>query len=247
MTIVMAIVENRFKCVAGKALKFQIGPREESAALRGLPCYREENVELRVDVIPDLIDFDAVRVGMSQITRDMTRLFWQTIGCKLMIQAAAGDSALVRGHTDDRAVLAILIHRFRRVDDIVQLFATHASGEEKFQPLAMPILREARRLAAGANHPLDRPDLVVEDRMPRMRAASDIVSSFGTIFRPLLDRIEAGQLHGDERHLFERYTRAAFSDFAVIVRGHDLPVARVTLFTDRVEAAHELGGVFRIA
>ena len=41
--------------------------------------------------------------------------------------------------------------------------------------------------------------------------------------------------------------RAALGDFSVVVRGRDLPVTRVALFTDRIEAAHELGGVFRIA
>src|SRR5262245_12663950 len=63
ITIVTAIVEDRLKRVAGKALKLDIGPREESSPICRPSCYREENVELRVDVVPDHIDFDAARVG----------------------------------------------------------------------------------------------------------------------------------------------------------------------------------------
>jgi hypothetical protein len=39
-------------------LKFEIRAREKSAALRGPPCYREENVEMRGDLFPDLLDFN---------------------------------------------------------------------------------------------------------------------------------------------------------------------------------------------
>jgi hypothetical protein len=40
MTILPAIVEYGFKRIAGKALNFEIGPGEESAALRRPPFYR---------------------------------------------------------------------------------------------------------------------------------------------------------------------------------------------------------------
>jgi len=53
-------------------------------------------------------------------------------------------------------------------------------------------------------------------------------------------------MHGDERHLLEHRSRAALGDLPVVVRGHNLPVTRVAPFTDRIEAAHELGGFLRI-
>src|SRR5215831_3394084 len=53
-------------------------------------------------------------------------------------------------------------------------------------------------------------------------------------------------MHGDERHLLEHSARAALGDLAVVVRGHYLPVTRVAPLTDRIEATHEFGGVFRI-
>src|SRR5262245_32015458 len=61
------------------------------------------------------------------------------------------------------------------------------------------------------------------------------------------DGIETSEMHGDERHLLEYGTRAALGDFAVIIRSRDLPVTSVALLTDRIEAAHEFGGAFRIA
>src|SRR5262245_31028233 len=91
MTIMTAIVEDRLKRVAGKALKLDICPGEESAALRGSPCYREESIELRIDVVPDLIDFGAVRESLSQVGCEITRLFRHIIGRKLMIHTATGD------------------------------------------------------------------------------------------------------------------------------------------------------------
>ncbi|MBO0862779.1 MAG: hypothetical protein J2P21_30640 [Chloracidobacterium sp.] len=75
MTVERAVVENRFKRVACKALKFEIRVGEEPGAFRSPACYRDENVELRVEVVPYLIDFGAVRVGLSQASREMTRAF----------------------------------------------------------------------------------------------------------------------------------------------------------------------------
>ena len=54
-------------------------------------------------------------------------------------------------------------------------------------------------------------------------------------------------MHGDERHLLEHRARAALGDLAVVVIGRDLPVTRVASLADLVQAAYELGGVFRIA
>src|SRR6266511_693049 len=65
---------------------------------------------MRVDVAPDLIDFDAVRVSPSQITSEMTGLFRQIIGRKLMIYAATSYSALMRGHMDDGAIIHMSAH-----------------------------------------------------------------------------------------------------------------------------------------
>src|SRR5262245_14376105 len=109
MTILAAIVEDCLKRVAGKALKIEIGPREESAAFRILACYRKENIEMRVDVFPNLIDSGAVRIGPSQVRSEMTGPFRQIIGRKLMIHVSTSESALVRGHLDDRAALIVLI------------------------------------------------------------------------------------------------------------------------------------------
>jgi hypothetical protein len=49
--------------VAGKALEFEIESREEPAARLRSCCHREKNVEMRADVIPDLPDFDFVRIS----------------------------------------------------------------------------------------------------------------------------------------------------------------------------------------
>src|SRR5262249_29168927 len=73
------------------------------------------------------------------------------------------------------------------------------------------------------------------------------VDHFGVALHFFRDRIETSEMHGDERHLLEYGTHAALGDFAVVIRGRDLPVTRIALLTDRIEAAHEFGGVFRIA
>src|SRR5262249_37938777 len=67
VVIAEAVFEDPFKRVAGKALEFKIGPGEESAALRGPPCYREENVEMRGDLVPDLLHFDPGRISAEQV------------------------------------------------------------------------------------------------------------------------------------------------------------------------------------
>src|SRR5215831_10772491 len=112
VVIAEAVFEDPFKRVAGKALELEIGPGEESAALRGPPCYREENVEMRGDLVPDLLDFNPGRISAEQVTGEKSRLFRQIIGCKLMIHAATSESALMRGHTDDRTALVVLIQGF---------------------------------------------------------------------------------------------------------------------------------------
>src|SRR5262245_56880635 len=103
MEIAEAVFEDPFKRVAGKALKFEIGLGEEFGAFRGPPCHREENVEMRVDLNPDLLDFNPGRISAEHVAGEKARLFWQIIGRKLMIHAATSESALMRRHTNNRA------------------------------------------------------------------------------------------------------------------------------------------------
>src|SRR5262245_27705513 len=63
VVIAGAVFEDSFDRVAGKALEFEIGPGEESAALRGHRCYREDNVAMRGDLVPDLLQFDPGRIS----------------------------------------------------------------------------------------------------------------------------------------------------------------------------------------
>jgi hypothetical protein len=56
----------------------------------------------------------------------MTRPFGQILGRKLTIYAATSDSALVRGHTDDRAALIVLIQRFDISECVVEFFEARA-------------------------------------------------------------------------------------------------------------------------
>jgi len=101
-------------------------------------------------------------------------------------------------------------------------------------------------LSATADRPFDRSHLPIEER-PRLRSLTQRIDTFGVALYFLGDRIEAGEMHGDERHLLEHRARAALGNLAVVVRGRYLPVTRVTIFTDRIQAAHEFSGVFRIA
>jgi hypothetical protein len=101
-------------------------------------------------------------------------------------------------------------------------------------------------LSATADHPIDCGHLYLEER-PRLRFLTQRIDYFRIALHLFHDRIEAGETHGDERHLLEHRARAALGDLAVIVKGRDMPVTRVALFTDRVQAAHEFGGVFPIA
>src|SRR5262247_3299400 len=112
VVIAEAIFEDPFKRVAGKALEFEIGPGKEPAALRGPSCYREENVEMHGDLDPDLLDFNPGRISAEQVASEKARLFRQIISRKFMIHAATSESALMRGHTDDRASLVVLIQGF---------------------------------------------------------------------------------------------------------------------------------------
>jgi hypothetical protein len=54
-------------------------------------------------------------------------------------------------------------------------------------------------------------------------------------------------LHCEKGHLLQHVPHTALCDFLVVVGSCDLPVARISLFTDRVETSHELGYVFRVA
>src|SRR6266508_2148806 len=105
---------------------------------------------------------------------------------------------------------------------------------------------KARAFPAAVDHPIDCGHLQIEEGS-RLRFPTKRVHYFRAALHFFHNRIEAGEMHGDERHLLEHGSHAALDDLPVIVRGCDLPVTRVTSFTDRIEAAHEFGGVYRIA
>src|SRR5262245_2796924 len=105
---------------------------------------------------------------------------------------------------------------------------------------------KTRALPATSDHPLDRGHLNIEKRS-RPWFPTKRIEYFGVALHFVRDRIETGETHRDERHFLEYNRRAALGDFAVVVRGRHLSVTRVALFTDRIQAAHEFGGVFRIA
>src|SRR5262245_8556742 len=159
-----AIVEDRLKRVAGKALKLDIGPREESSPICRPSCYREKNVELRVDVVPDHMDFDAVRVCPTQVACEMAGPFGQIIGRKLVIHAATSDSALVPGHTDDHAALVVLIQGFNFRERVIELFEARPASFEVVQPLCPFIIGKTSALLTTADQPLNFGHLQIEER-----------------------------------------------------------------------------------
>src|SRR5688500_1998991 len=120
MEIAGAVFEDPYNRVAGKALEFEIGMREESGALRGPTCHREESVEMRADLVPDLLDFNPGDISAEQVAGEKARLFRQIIGRKLTIYAATSKSALMRGHSDDRASLVVLIQGFDVRERIIE-------------------------------------------------------------------------------------------------------------------------------
>src|SRR5262249_34088813 len=146
MEIAEAVFEDPFKSVAGKALEFEIGPGEESGAFHGPPCHREENVEMRADPIPDLLDFYPGRISAEQVAGQEARLFRQIIGSELMIHAATSESALMRGHTDDRAALVVLIQGFDVRKRVIEFIDGCAVRFEVVQPLCPFVLDKARAL-----------------------------------------------------------------------------------------------------
>jgi hypothetical protein len=101
-------------------------------------------------------------------------------------------------------------------------------------------------LSATEDHPIDCGHLVIEER-PWLRFLTLRIDCFGVALHFLGVWVETGEMHGDERYLPEHRARAALGDLPVMVRGRDLPITRVALFTDCVQAAHEFGGVFLIA
>jgi hypothetical protein len=155
VVIAEAVSEDRFRRVARKALKFEIGLGKESATLRSLPFYREENVEMRVDLIPDFVDFNSGRISAEQVASEKARMFRQIIGRKLMIRAATCESALVRGHTDDRAALVVLVQGFDMPEGVVEFLDGRAVRLQVVQPLCPVIVDQARALPVTTDHPLD--------------------------------------------------------------------------------------------
>src|SRR5262249_29358666 len=128
-------------------------------------------------------------------------------------------------------------------EGVVEFFDGRAARFEVVQKLRPLIVDQSCVLPATSDHPLDRGHLPVKQRSwPRF---AQRINHIGYALRFLYNWIEAGEMHGDERHLFENGAHAALGDLAVVVRGHALPVTRVAPFTYRIRAAHELGGVFR--
>jgi hypothetical protein len=172
------LAADRFKRVACKALKFEIGLGKESATLRSLPFYREENVEMRVDLIPDFVDFNSGRISAEQVASEKARMFRQIIGRKLMIRAATCESALMRGHTDDRAALVVLIQGFDMPEGVVEFLDGRAVRLQVVRPLSLVIVDQACALPATTDHPLDLGHLPIEER-PWLRSLTQRIDYFG--------------------------------------------------------------------
>src|SRR5215470_19469597 len=189
---------------------------------------------MRADLIPYLLDFNPGRIGAQQVAGEKARLFREIIGRKLMIHATASKRALMRGHTDDRAALVVLIQGFDVRERVIEFIECRAARFEVVQPLRPFIMDKACALSATSDHPIDLGNLQIKDR-PWPRFPTQRVSYFGVAPYLFSDRIEAGEMHGDERHFLERDSKAALRDFAVVIRGRDLPVTRIAPLTDRIE------------
>ncbi|MBO0862389.1 MAG: hypothetical protein J2P21_28600 [Chloracidobacterium sp.] len=133
---------------------------------------------------------------------------------------------LVRGHSDDRAALVVLIQRFDIGERVIEIIKRRAARFEVVQPLCPVIMDKACALPATSDHPIDFGNLLIEERS-RPRFPTQRVSYFGVALHLFSDRIKAGEMHGDERHFLERESKAALGDLAVIVRCRYLPVTRI--------------------
>src|SRR5262249_29747709 len=142
-----------------------IGAREKSGAVRGPPFYGEEDVELRVDLFPEFLEFIPGCISAEQVAGEEARLFRQIIGRKFMIHAATSKSALMRGHTDDRAALVVLIQGFDVRERIIEFIDGCAVRFEVVQPLCPFVMDKARALSATADHPTDGCYLQIEERL----------------------------------------------------------------------------------
>src|SRR5262245_33736574 len=223
VVIAEAVSEDTFERVAGKALKFEIGLGEESAAFRSLPFYREKNVEMRVDLIPDHLNVDSGRISAEQVADEKARLLGKIFGRKLMIHTATSESALMRGHTDDRAALVVLVQGFDMPEGVVEFLDGRAVRLQVVQTLCPFIMEQTCALSASSNHPLDRSHLPIEER-PWLRFPADRIHNFRIALDFFNNRIKAGEIHGDERHFLEHRSWAALGEITVVVRGRDLPV-----------------------
>src|SRR5215831_19174768 len=108
---------------------------------------------MRADLIPDLLDFDPGRIIAQQVTSEKARLFREIIGRNLMIRTTASKRALVRGHSDDRAALAVLIQGFDVRERVIEFIECRATRFEVVQPLRPFIMDKACALSATSDHP----------------------------------------------------------------------------------------------
>src|SRR5215475_7150328 len=93
--------------------------------------------------------------------------FGQIIGRKLVIYAATSDSALVPGHSDDRATLVVLIQGFNLRERVIEFFEARPVRFKIVQPLCPFIAEKAGALSATADQPLNFGHLQIEERTRR--------------------------------------------------------------------------------
>src|SRR5262249_27373291 len=191
VVIAEAVFEDTFNRFASKALKFEIGPGEVSGPLRCPALYWKEDVEMRVDLLPDLLDFNNGRISADQVAGEKARLFRQVIGRKLTIHASTGDCAIMRCHTDDRASLVVLLQGFEMPEGGVEFCDGRAARFEVVQKLRPLIVDQSCVLPATSDHPLDRGHLPVKQRSwPRF---AQRINHIGYALRFLYNWIEAGE------------------------------------------------------
>src|SRR5262245_60748498 len=118
---------------------------------------------MRGDLVPDLLHFDPGRISAEQVAGEKARLFRQIISRKFMIHAATSESALMRGHTDDRASLVVLIQGFDVRERVIEFIDGYAVRFELVQPLRPFVMDKARALPATSDHPIDCGHLQIEE------------------------------------------------------------------------------------
>src|SRR5262245_13123906 len=99
--------------------------------------------------------FDPGRISAEQVSGEKARLPRQIVCRKLMIHAATSESALMLGHTDDRAALVVLIQGFDVRERVIEFIDGCAVRLQVIQPLRPFVMDKARAFPATADHPID--------------------------------------------------------------------------------------------